>query len=165
MRYTASQTVDLAAIGAAAAAYCRGLDRLDEDLMLSAYWPDAIDERYHGDIAAFVAQSVRLHAQFSWTMHCLQNHLVEFDDGDETARGELYVIAKLQSPNPQGLHTFYGRYLDLYQRRNDGDWRILRRACVHEGSATAPVAPAPFSFDTLRQGALDRPSGRRPIGP
>jgi hypothetical protein len=165
MRYTVSQAAELAGIKAAVAAYSRGLDRLDEQLMLSAYWPDGTDDRYDGDISVFVEQSVRLHSQFSWTMHCLQNHLIEFDPDGETARGELYVTALLQSREPQRLHTFYGRYLDHYERRHGGEWRIFRRVCVHEGSATAAVMPAPFSFETLRPGTVDRPLGGRPLGP
>jgi hypothetical protein len=165
MRYTISQAADLAGIKAAVAAYSRGLDRLDEQLMSSAYWPDGTDDRYDGDIATFVEQSVRLHSEFSWTMHCLQNHLIEFDADSETARGELYVTALLQGREPPALHTFYGRYLDLYERRHVGEWRILRRTCVHEGSATVAVTPAPFSFDRLRPGALDRPLRGRPLGP
>jgi hypothetical protein len=164
MRYSTEQAAGVAAIQGCVATYSRGLDRLDPELMMLAYWPDGIDERFDGPVETFARQAVQLHAQFAWTMHCLHNHFIEFDPATGQARGELYVTALLQTRAPGSLHTFHGRYLDLYEQR-DGDWRILRRACVHEGSATAPVHPAPFPFETLRPGSADRPSRGRPPGP
>ena len=46
MPYTVEQLSDLQCIRDTALRYCRGVDRLDEDLMKSAYWPDATDN--HG---------------------------------------------------------------------------------------------------------------------
>ncbi len=46
MTYTIQQLSDIQSIRECVNNYCRGVDRLDEDLMKSAYWPDATDD--HG---------------------------------------------------------------------------------------------------------------------
>ena len=162
--YTADQVIHLEHIRAAVAAYCAGLDQLDGDRMKQAYWPDAIDERYGDTAWRFVDHTLSVHEPFSWTMHCLHNHVVEFDADGVTARGEVYVTAYLRSEDPAVLTTFFGRYLDRYEAR-DGAWRIARRACVHEGSQAVAASPAPWSFAQLRPGAQLRPSRGHPIGP
>ena len=46
MAYTAEQLSDMQCIRDAALRYCRGVDRLDVELMKSAYWEGATDD--HG---------------------------------------------------------------------------------------------------------------------
>ena len=46
MAYSPEQLSDIQCIRDCAQRYCRGVDRLDEALMKSAYWPDATDD--HG---------------------------------------------------------------------------------------------------------------------
>ncbi|HEY4333945.1 MAG TPA: nuclear transport factor 2 family protein [Ilumatobacteraceae bacterium] len=164
MGFSIEQTVARQCIERAVNMYSRGLDRLDPDLMKQAYWPDAVDERFDGDIDGYVAEAMRTHEPFAWTMHALHNHVVEFDSTGDTARGELYVVAYLEAVDPPVLNTFYGRYLDTYSRRG-GDWRISRRACVHEGSQAVPSTPTPWSFATQRSGTADRPPTRPEVGP
>src|SRR4051794_41313735 len=74
--------------------YCRGVDRLDVDLLRSAYLPGAVDDHgvFVGDAAEFCARVVESHRRYEATMHCVSNHLVQLD-GPEDARGEVYVLA------------------------------------------------------------------------
>ena len=62
-------------------------------------------------------------------------------------------IAYLAHADERRLSTWYGRYLDTYERRGD-EWRILHRVCVHHDDTTELGA----RFDGHR--LLQVPSGR-----
>ena len=53
---TPQQLADREAIRDVAIRYCRGVDRLDVDVLKSAYWPDATD--HHGDFVATPTSSL-----------------------------------------------------------------------------------------------------------
>ena len=59
--------------------YCRGVDRLDEDLVRSCYHPDASDEHgsFSGDVEAYIEWSFGLLRDYDATMHFIGNQLVE----------------------------------------------------------------------------------------
>jgi hypothetical protein len=152
---------DLEAIRAVALRYCHGVDRLDVEVLASAYWPDAVDERARGDVGTYVAESIEVHRALRWSMHCVHNHLIELGAEGDTATGEVYVVAHLGITDPVGIVTFFGRYLDRYERRG-AEWRIIERVCVHEDSLLSAAAPAPFDFSGLRPGAQDRRGGPAP---
>jgi hypothetical protein len=163
--YAVDQMTDLENIRLAIATYCRGLDRLDGELMKCAYWPEAVDERFDGTAWEYVDSSIQVHENFRWTMHCVHNQFIEFDPSGTTARGEVYVTAHLCSDSPATLNTFFGRYLDRYEKRSGGEWRIIRRVCVHEDAHTTPSSRPDWPFDALRPGSSDRRSSGRPVGP
>jgi hypothetical protein len=143
--------------------YCRGLDRLDVDLMRSAYLPGAVDDHgvFVGDAAEFCERMVASHARYDATMHCVHNHTIEID-GPDSARGESYVQTHVLRTDSEGMQhhdTWWGRYQDRYERR-DGRWGIARRVCVHEWTRTAPVAARmPIDAARFRQGSEDRANG------
>ncbi len=153
------------AIRDAAHRYCRGVDRLDPELMKSAYWPDAIDDHgtYVGDAPAFCDRVVTSHRRFEATMHCILNHAIVIDD-DSTAHGEIYNISYLHRLDDTGqrwLDTWWGRYLDRYERRTVAggreDWRIAHRTCVHEWTRSEPIdGSMPIAADRFRPGSADR---------
>lgn len=150
----------------AARRYCRGVDRLDSDSMKSAYWPDATDDHgsFVGNAYEFVDHCMESHRRWSWTMHTIFNHIVELDD-ETHARGEVYNVSYLQKADTGELDTWFGRYLDRYEKRGD-EWRIIERVCVHEGDHTAPAGtPMPIAADKFRQGSADRPPSNPGVGP
>ena len=53
--------------------YSRGVDRLDGDLMKSAYWPDGTDDHgvFVGNAMEFCDVVIRSHERFIATMHCI----------------------------------------------------------------------------------------------
>lgn len=159
---------DLDDIRAAAHRYSRGIDRLDLELMQSAYWPDGTDDHgtFIGNAHAFCTRTVTSHARFASTMHCILNHHIELDPDGVTGHGEVYSIVHLQSYDEAGaavLDTWGGRYLDTYERR-DGEWRILHRICIHEWDKREPLdRPMPVDAGLFRQGSEDRAS-RQPLG-
>jgi len=146
--------------------YCSGIDRLDADLMKSAYWPDATDDHgtFVGNGWEFVDRCMRSHARWRATMHCVLNHRVDLDASGTSARGEVYHVTYLFPPDTSGVHQWCGRYLDAYERR-DGQWRIRHRVCVHEGTVVLAGPPMPIPEQQFRSGSFDRPSAGRPIGP
>lgn len=122
--------------------YCRGVDRLDRDLILSCYHPDAWDD--HGSFAgspeAFADWVFAGHRdQVIHCTHFLANSLVRFDD-DDVAYGESYVIAVHRRLLDGRLHDMMGagRYIDRFERR-DGQWRIARRTVIGDWDRVDPV--------------------------
>lgn len=154
--YTVQQLADLEAIRAVAQRYCRGVDRLDAESMRSAYWPDAVDEHgvFVGNAWEFVDHCMMSHRKWRGTMHCIFNHHIEFDD-EAHARGEVYNVTHLFGHDGQEVSTWYGRYLDRYERRGD-EWRIAHRVCVHEANRSEATDPMPIAAERFRQGAADR---------
>ena len=150
-------------VRAAVLRYCRGLDRLDVDLMRSAYLPGAVDDHgvFVGDAAEFCARAVGSHRAYDATMHCVLNHTVEVDSAD-AARGEVYVLAHVLRTGEDGRQVhdaWWGRYLDRYARR-DGRWGILSRVCVHEWTRRQPLGePMPLRTELFKQGRDDRGTG------
>lgn len=155
---------DREAIRAVALRYARGVDRLDVELMKSAYWPDATDDhgRFVGNGWEFAERVVGTHDRWRATMHCNYNHSIEFDDADH-ARGEIYNVTYLVPRDDGPWNVWLGRYLDHYERRS-GEWRISHRTCVHEATTTIAHAPMPGDMSNFRTGDADRPRGDRPLG-
>ncbi len=166
MAYTAEQLSDLQCIRDAAVRYCRGVDRLDPDEMKSAYWPDAIDNHglFVGNAHEFADLCMVSHTRFRATGHCTFNHLIELEPDGRTARGEVYNITWLFHKDQDVIDTWHGRYLDRYEQR-DGEWRIIERICVHEGTDSRPATPMEIDSGGFRQGSFDRPANGRAIGP
>ncbi len=157
MSYTSRQLADIHSIQACAQRYCRGVDRLDADQMKSAYWPDATDDHgvFVGNAMEFVEHCMVSHRRWRSTSHCIFNHHIELDDDGVHARGEIYNVTYLFQADADILDTWHGRYLDLYQKR-DGEWRILERVCVHEGTHSQSVTPMQIDAAAFRQGSFDR---------
>ncbi len=165
MSFTPTQLSDLECIRQVAIRYARGVDRLDANEMKSAYWEDATDDHgaFVGNAHDFVDFCMVAHERYRSTGHCIFNHQIELDDGAQ-ARGELYCVTWLFHRDEDILDTWYGRYLDRYQKR-DGDWRISERVCVHEGTDSRTVTPMEIDADSFRPGSFDRHQPGRPIGP
>ena len=165
MTYSTEQLSDLQSIRECALRYCRGVDRLDESLMKSAYWPDATDDHgvFSGNAMAFVEMCMVAHLKWRSTNHCILNHDIELDPDGQRARGEIYNVSYLFQAEADILDTWHGRYLDLYEKRGE-QWRILERVCVHEGTHSQLITPMDIDAATFRQGDVDRPSTGRPLG-
>lgn len=111
--------------------YCRGVDRLDEANIRSAFHADATVHLsgFDGTIGEFVPWLWRLISGRSMTMHYLTNTLIEFDPHDLTcARVETYSISLQRSRHapPRGNLISGARYLDRFTQR-DGQWSIQQR--------------------------------------
>jgi hypothetical protein len=125
--------------------YCRGIDRLDEELVRSCYHEDSTDDHgvYKGkgvEFAAFVIPV--LGKAFTATMHTLGQSIVVFDadGGNNKARAETYVVARHRRQEGHGevLETVGARYVDRLEKR-DGEWKFSDRIVVYEWSTIEPV--------------------------
>ena len=137
--------------------YCRGVDRSDPDLVLSAFHDDAIDNHF-GVVLPFREAIGTLKAARSGggsppskttSMHNICNVLIEVD-GD-IARCESYVIVIVRIPLDGGaidwMHA--GRYVDRFERRN-GEWRIAYRTVVYDLERFDEVVPTPDGLSQAR---------------
>jgi hypothetical protein len=129
--------------------YCRGMDRLDLQLTLSAYHPGAIED--HGARIApceeFVPQVLEYHRVGELrTQHIITNHLCEIEG--ETAHAESYVHCFSVLPSGRNRLSF-GRFVDRLEKRG-GRWGIVSRVSLPEGAIDAA------SFDD-RAGMMDLP--------
>ena len=166
MAYSLEQLSDLQCIRDCAHRYCRGVDRLDEALMKSAYWPDATDDHgvFVGNAMEFAEMCMVSHLKWRSTSHCILNHHIELDDDGSHARGEIYNVTYLFQSDADILDIWHGRYLDLYEKRAD-EWRIKERVCVHEGTHSQAVSAMDIDAASFRQGSFDRPASGKTLGP
>lgn len=118
--------------------YCRGIDRLDLELVRGCYHPDATDDhgRFRGTRDEYVEWVGGVLMRYTGTMHVVANHLVELD-GD-VARSETYGVAYHHGDPPDDHRRNFTtgfRYVDRFERR-DGEWRIATRVAVREWTHT-----------------------------
>jgi hypothetical protein len=129
-----NEDADRAAIRELVCRYCRGIDRLDMDLVRSCYHDGAIDHHtgFDGTIEDYVAWVEPKLCGFDGTMHLVGNHLVEFEG--TRAISETYGMAVhwgTPSQSPSLNFTSGFRYIDLVEKRAD-EWRILERYACRE---------------------------------
>ena len=127
-------TTDRQAIQEAVLRYCRGIDRLDMDLVRSAYHPGGVDHHtgFSGPIEEFIAWVSGALGKFDGTMHLIGNHFVEGDS--EKAVSETYGTAvhwgqPLDDPRRNFTSGF--RYIDHFEKR-DGRWAVVERWAIRE---------------------------------
>jgi SnoaL-like domain len=164
---TIDQLLAIEACREAARRYSYGVDRLDVEVMRSAYWPDAVDDHgvFVGNAWEFCERVVDSHDRWTWTMHTIFNHRVAIDPDGMHARGEAYNVSYLFEEPKRRLSTWYGRYLDTYERRGD-EWRIAHRVCVHHGDVVQHLPESmPIDARAFRQADFDRPAHQREFGP
>ncbi|MBG6120030.1 MULTISPECIES: nuclear transport factor 2 family protein [unclassified Sphingobium] len=125
------QLLDKEAIRDCLLRYSRGIDRMDRDLMLSAYHPDGYDDHgvTQGDRETFVDWARSYHQRVQLRhQHRISNETIELD-GD-SAHVESYYC--FWGENIEGPPTLaFGRYIDQFERRN-GRWAIAYRVCINE---------------------------------
>jgi hypothetical protein len=118
------------------ARYCRGIDRMDLELVRSCYHADARDEHgsFSGSVDEYIDWVAGLLAKYDATMHFVANQLVEFDERDR-ARVETYGMSVHRSSSgaPHLNLTTGFRYVDRFERRA-GEWRIAHRVAVADWS-------------------------------
>ena len=158
--------LDRQAIGDCLTRYARGIDRHDDELVMSAFHEDALDR--HGqfvgsprDLAAWG------HAQHEQTwishQHFLMNQTVDFD-GEDEAHVETYLMFVQRRAAGARVDFGGGRYLDRFERR-DGDWRIAARLVVIDWVCDAAADDPRGVLERYRNGRWDRsdPSYERPL--
>ncbi|ACY99928.1 hypothetical protein Tcur_4401 [Thermomonospora curvata DSM 43183] len=115
--------------------YCRGIDRLDFELVRSAYHPGAIDHHtgFDGTVEEYLAWvEPRLRARRGGTMHIVANHLVDLY-GDEAVSEAYGISVHWGEPADSVRANFTSgvRFVDHMTYR-DGRWAICERWAVRE---------------------------------
>jgi len=124
--------------------YTRGIDRLDGEMVQSAFHPGALCVDYGAEpmaIEDFVTYAIpRLGEAYSATQHRVSNVAIEFDEGHRRAVCEAYVLAfhVQETDSGQKLHTFNGRYIDRCEHSEDG-WKIAMRTLRVDWSRIEPL--------------------------
>ena len=119
------------------ARYCRGMDRMDADLTLECFEPDAHLEYhglYRGDPAGFVRWLWPVHASLVGHTHQIQNSIVDVDHADAgRAVSEAYVTVTLRAVLDGAVVDLIGRgrYLDEWTSAS-GRWAIRDRRYVSD---------------------------------
>jgi len=148
--------------------FCRGMDRFDRDLYLSAFHADAqmAAGPYVGDVQGCYDWARPMHdAGQIATHHSMLNNTVEIS-GD-TAHSETYYLFVGRNRDDSNWLAG-GRYIDRLERRA-GQWKIALRTNIIEWSGVLPTMPLPFADvpDIYGNGAPARdrsdPSYQRPL--
>lgn len=143
---------DKAKIREVVTTYCRGVDRMDRDIFLSAYHPDAVDDHgfFVGGPEDFWRWVNRYHTNAQTShQHIITNHSCEIDG--EVAHAETYWMMAGMDAKDGTLTLGGGRYIDRFEKR-DGEWRIAARKCVAEwGGTPAPSKVPPEFMAMLRE--------------
>jgi hypothetical protein len=134
---TSDPAADLAAkdaIRSVVLRYCRGVDRLDFDLVRAAYHPGGVDHHtgFDGTIDEYLPWVAQALARFDGTMHIVGNHLVDL--AGHRAVCESYGTAVhwgRPADDPRRNFTSGFRYVDD-MRCIDGAWAIKERWAVRE---------------------------------
>ena len=123
--------------------YCRGLDRLDRELLRGCFHPDAEIELHETlSVDGFLALVWEMLGRYTRTWHSTSNQLVEVDG--ERAWAERYTISRhliaAGADGPERDLVAYGRYIDRMEPRS-GEWRIARRKMVVDYTRMEAVDP------------------------
>ena len=127
--------------------YTRGLDRLDKELMRSAYHPHATDDRGNAYHPHGYPNPLGREARVDWLIdavgpffHC-SHHISNFTidiQGDE-AHCEAYVITTQIAQEGDEIATLgCARYMDRLERI-DGYWAIAHREVNMDFQFTVPI--------------------------
>lgn len=109
--------------------YARGVDRLDEEMIRSAYWPDAIDDHLNfvGTVDQFVDMAFPLMRRMDQAIHMIGNILIDMRGDEADVESYFWGIQRITGEGGTKQDVIAaGRYLDRFARRQD-EWRIARR--------------------------------------
>ena len=109
--------------------YSRGVDRLDADMVRSAYWPDCVDNhlQFTGNSEEFIAWAFPIMGTMDQTMHMIGNILMRIEGDGADVESYFHGYHRLNTPDGRKLDVIgAGRYIDRFERRAD-EWRIAER--------------------------------------
>lgn len=147
--------------------YSRGVDRLDPELVKSAFWADAHDSHgaLNGPIEEFLSAWIPTQGGREACQHLLTNHAVTFD-GSDTADAETYFLVAIKDVADPNMPLMGGRYIDRFEKRG-GEWRIRTRLCLVDWQARMDASEMADRRRDLYWGRRDHtdPSYERPVRP
>jgi hypothetical protein len=120
--------------------YCRGVDRMDLDLMKSTYWPDATDDhgRFVGNALDWCVEALRAREKLISNNHHVSNVYCEID-GNFAKRESMFLVVTTYRDHGSAMFLG-GRYRDVCEKR-DGAWKVLHRVCVWDWNREITADP------------------------
>ncbi|MDO8276652.1 MAG: nuclear transport factor 2 family protein [Burkholderiaceae bacterium] len=157
--YTPERMADRAQMQDVMLRWCRAVDRRDADSVRDLFHPDATDDHgvFQGGVDALIAWLKERHKTIPSSNHTVGNMLIEFT-GKDSAIMESYCICIQRYPADaqasltqlsggvtaaaaQSVDLFViARYLDMFERRADGEWRIARRTVLFDSTMMYDVS-------------------------
>lgn len=137
--------------------YARGVDRIDEELLRSAYWPDAMAHQldFSGTRDEFVAWAIPSLRSMESSMHQVGNILIELRGNAAVSESYFHGLHAYAVQGVVRETVMGGRYLDRFEKRG-GEWRILERHVVSDWFRDYPDASdwsaGPFGMRAIRGG-------------
>jgi hypothetical protein len=122
--------------------YCRGVDRFDRDLLLSAYHSDAVDD--HGRVVLGPEEFADWVFDMHRSNHVAHHHAIfntTYDIDGDIAHTETYYTAFCENILKPNMITV-GRYVDRFERR-DGRWAIAARVAITDSIYEVGDFPIP----------------------
>ena len=131
--------------------YSRAVDRLDRDLLLSVYHPDAVDDHgvFVGTPEQFADWAIDMHTRTHLShQHAIFNFTCDLD-GDIAHTESYYMFVGINRAG-KPLTMGGGRYLDRFEKRH-GRWAIAARVCIRDW---APLEAIPDQLDQAAMTAV-----------
>lgn len=166
MRRALAALLDKEAIRDCFLCYMRGIDRLDVDLIKSAFHEDAIDHHtssVRGSIDEMLAWWLPQQGEREATQHFATNQTIELQGDIAHVESYFFVFIKQKGQNEGDL--IGGRYADRFERR-DGVWKIALRVVIPEWRVQADARHSALaSAAGGAPGSRDRtdPTYQRPL--
>lgn len=137
--------------------YARGIDRCDEKLLLTVWWPGAEVDYGNGatDAGEWSAGVVVALGTMRRTQHFLGNMLIDIEGDGATAETYCRAYHEVDGADAPQEMEVGGRYLDRLEKRG-GEWRIADRRYIHDwnrNSASTAVWDGPLYGTLKRVGA------------
>ena len=114
--------------------YCRGIDRLDEAALRSAYWPDGTDHHgaYQGSASGFIEMALVKLRNAGRMVHQISNILIELRGSVAAVESSFLAFQQDLDAQGQPVQTLLlGRYVDRFEQR-EGQWRVAARTVVYD---------------------------------
>jgi hypothetical protein len=127
-----SELADREAIKECLYRYSRGVDRLDADMVRSAYWPDCLDNHmgFEGNAEEFIAWSFPIMGTMDQSQHFISNVLIAIHGNIADVESYFYGFHRVNTPEGEKNDVIgAGRYIDNLEKRGD-EWRIMKRLVV-----------------------------------
>lgn len=137
---------------------CRGIDRIDADILRSAFHPNAkvnMGKIYDGDVEGWIPSAIAHQKTQSQRQHMPGSISIRID-GDE-AVAETYELDRHKTPMNGGFRDLVlgARTLDRLSRR-DGHWKIVERMKVMDWGRIISADETVYANSPLERGGDDK---------